>query len=211
MRVVTNTFFGLGGLLDPATEMGLVKRPEDFGQTLGVWGLSPGPYMVLPLLGPSTVRDTAGTVLDRATAPSVLPPTTNGKVAVTGVELVDTRTRLLSAGALLDQVALDRYSFLRDAYLAQRRDAVYDGAPPMDTFEDDGAALPGFWRGCGTCACSRACACKSPGRTGASLCGVVIWPLKPLQHRVTPRHKPRVNPHRLAGVMAGPAPRARGA
>ena len=145
MRVVTNSIFGLAGLLDPATEMGLIKRPEDFGQTLGRWGVGAGPYLVLPLLGPSTTRDTAGLVLDRSVAPSSLPPTTNGQFAVAGVEVVDTRARLLSAGNLLDQVALDRYSFLRDAYLAQRRDSIYDGAPPMDTFDEDpgdGTAKP---------------------------------------------------------------------
>jgi phospholipid-binding lipoprotein MlaA len=137
MRVVANTFFGLGGLLDPATEMGLVKRPEDFGQTLGRWGLATGPYLVLPLIGPSTVRDAGGFLVDRQVSPSTLPPTAGGQYSVLAIELVDTRARLLSAGKLLDQVALDKYSFLRDAYLAQRRDALYDGAPPMETFEDD--------------------------------------------------------------------------
>jgi phospholipid-binding lipoprotein MlaA len=142
MRVVANTFFGLGGLLDPATEMGLVKRPEDFGQTLGRWGLASGPYLVLPLLGPSTLRDTAGLLLDRQVSPSSLPPTAGGQYSVLAVEVIDIRARLLSAGKLLDQVALDKYSFLRDAYLAQRRDALYDGAPPMDTFEDDPGDAP---------------------------------------------------------------------
>ncbi len=137
MRVVANTFFGLGGLLDPATEMGLIKRPEDFGQTLGRWGLGAGPYLVLPMVGPSTLRDTAGFLLDRTVSPSSLPPTAGGQYSVLAVELVDTRTKLLPAGKLLDQVALDKYSFLRDAYLAQRRDAVYDGAPPQEAFDED--------------------------------------------------------------------------
>jgi phospholipid-binding lipoprotein MlaA len=137
MRVVANSFFGLGGLLDPATEMGLVKRPEDFGQTLGRWGLGNGPYLVLPLVGPSTLRDTAGFLADRTVSPSSLPPTAGGQYSVLAVELVDGRAKVLSATKLLDQVALDRYSFLRDAYLAQRRDALYDGAPPMETFDED--------------------------------------------------------------------------
>jgi phospholipid-binding lipoprotein MlaA len=137
MRVVANSFFGLGGLLDPATEMGLVKRPEDFGQTLGRWGIGNGPYLVLPLVGPSTLRDTAGFLADRTVSPSSLPPTAGGQYSVLAVELVDGRARVLSATKLLDQVALDRYSFLRDAYLAQRRDAVYDGAPPLETFDED--------------------------------------------------------------------------
>jgi phospholipid-binding lipoprotein MlaA len=135
--VITNTFFGLGGLLDPATEMGLVRRSEDFGQTLGRWGIGAGPYMVLPVIGPSSVRDAVGFGVDRVGSPSSLPPTANGQYSVLAVDLVDTRTKLLSAGKLLDQVALDRYSFLRDAYLAQRRDAVYDGAPPLETFDED--------------------------------------------------------------------------
>jgi phospholipid-binding lipoprotein MlaA len=137
MRVVANSFFGLGGLLDPATEMGLVKRPEDFGQTLGRWGMGSGPYVVPPFVGPSTVRDSAGFLADRTVSPSSLPPTAGGQYSVLAVELVDGRAKVLSATKLLDQVALDRYSFLRDAYLAQRRDAVYDGAPPMETFDED--------------------------------------------------------------------------
>lgn len=135
MRVLSNTLFGLGGLLDPATEMGLTRRAEDFGQTLGTWGFPTGPYLVLPLLGPSTVRDTAGLVVDRQAAPSTLPDTSTGKTAVAAVEIVNLRTNLLSAGDLVDQVALDRYSFVRDAYLASRRNAVYDGAPPPDAFD----------------------------------------------------------------------------
>jgi phospholipid-binding lipoprotein MlaA len=138
MRVLTNTFFGLGGLLDPATEMGLTRRSEDFGQTLGVWGLTPGPYMVLPFLGPSTVRDTGGFVVDRAVAsPSRLAETDAAGYGVTGLELVNTRANLLSTTQLLGEVALDRYSFVRDAYLSRRLDQVYDGAPPLETFEDE--------------------------------------------------------------------------
>lgn len=138
MRVLTNTVFGLGGLLDPATEMKLTRRSEDFGQTLGKWGVGDGPYLVLPLLGPSTVRDTAGLVLDRAVAPSTLPDASAGRYAVTALELVNTRSKLLDSGTLVDRVALDKYSFFRDAYLSRRRDALYDGAPPMETFEDEG-------------------------------------------------------------------------
>ena len=142
MRVLTNSTIGLGGLLDPAAEMGLSRRSEDFGQTLGRWGLGNGPYLVLPLLGPSTLRDAGGLVADIMVSPSSLPTTDGARAAVTAVDLVHTRARLLSAGNLLDQVALDRYSFLRDAYLSQRRDALYDGAPPMETFEDDVSDTP---------------------------------------------------------------------
>ncbi len=137
MRVLTNTVFGLGGLLDPATEAGLTRRSEDFGQTLGKWGLPQGPYFVLPLLGPSTVRDSVGTLVDRQASPSQLPGADADRYAVTALELVNLRTNLLSAGTLIDQVALDKYSFIRDGYLSRRRDALYDGAPPMENFEDE--------------------------------------------------------------------------
>ena len=142
MRVLTNTILGAGGLMDPASEMGLTRHSEDFGQTLGRWGLPNGPFVVLPLLGPSTVRDTAGLLLDRQAAPSTLPDSNTGSYAVLATELVNTRANLLSTGALVDQVALDKYAFIRDAYLSRRRDALYDGAPPMETFEDDGADAP---------------------------------------------------------------------
>jgi phospholipid-binding lipoprotein MlaA len=142
MRVLTNTFFGLGGLLDPATEMGLTKRSEDFGQTLGRWGVGNGPFVVLPLLGPSTVRDTAGFVVDRQAGPTRLTDSTAVKYEVTGLQLVNVRASLLSTGALVDQVSLDKYSFIRDAYLARRRDDLYDGAPPMETFQDEPPDAP---------------------------------------------------------------------
>jgi phospholipid-binding lipoprotein MlaA len=137
MRVLTNTFFGLGGLLDPATEMGLVKRSEDFGQTLGRWGVGNGPFVVLPLLGPSTVRDTAGFVVDRQAGATNITDVTAQKYEILALQLVSGRANLLSTGTLIDQVALDRYSFIRDAYLARRRDELYDGAPPMETFQDE--------------------------------------------------------------------------
>lgn len=136
MRVLTNTLFGLGGLLDPATEMGLVRRSEDFGQTLGRWGLPTGPYLVLPFLGPSSVRDGAGLLADRQASPSTLPDREVARYGVTTLEVVHQRALLLGTTALVDQVALDRYSFLRDGYLARRRDQVYDGAPPLEALED---------------------------------------------------------------------------
>ncbi len=142
MRVLTNTLFGLGGVLDPATEIGLTRRSEDFGQTLGRWGVGQGPFLVLPFLGPSTIRDTAGLVADRQTSASKLPDTEAGRYGMTALELVSLRANLLSTTRLLDDVALDRYSFVRDAYLARRLDALYDGAPPMEDFEDDAAEAP---------------------------------------------------------------------
>jgi phospholipid-binding lipoprotein MlaA len=133
LRVGVNTVFGLAGLLDPASEMGLERQSEDFGQTLGRWGLGPGPYLVLPLLGPSTVRDTAGLPLDMA-ATSLSQLTDQEARAAWGsaLRVVDTRANLLSATRLLDEIALDRYSFLRNAYLARRRNLVWDGNPPEE-------------------------------------------------------------------------------
>jgi phospholipid-binding lipoprotein MlaA len=137
-RVLTNTTFGLGGVLDPATEMGLQRRPEDFGQTLGVWGFPNGPFVMLPLLGPSTVRDTTGLLADRQVSASSLAASGGDQAAITALEVISLRASLLDAGRLLDQVALDRYSFLRDSYLQRRLDAVYDGAPPfVDEFADE--------------------------------------------------------------------------
>lgn len=136
MRVLSNTVFGLGGLLDPATEMRLLRRSEDFGQTLGVWGLAPGPYLVLPLLGPSSLRDAAGVPLDRYASAASVYFDVNAWTA-SALELVNVRAELLATTRLVGEVALDKYSFVRDGYLARRRDLVYDGAPPLPKFEDD--------------------------------------------------------------------------
>ena len=137
MRVLTNTIFGLGGLLDPASEMGLVRRSEDFGQTLGRWGVGTGPYLMLPLLGPSTVRDGSALLLDRRAAPSALGNTDAATYSIAALEAVNLRASLLGATQLLDDVALDKYTFLRQAFLARRLDVVHDGAPPLEKFDDD--------------------------------------------------------------------------
>jgi phospholipid-binding lipoprotein MlaA len=139
MRVLTNTLFGLGGLLDPATEMKLERRSEDFGQTLGTWGFASGPYLVLPLIGPSTVRDTAGFIADRRASYTGLVDADVAAYALSGLELISIRTSLLGTTALIDQVALDKYAFVRDGYIASRRNAQFDGAPPLDAFDDEPA------------------------------------------------------------------------
>lgn len=141
MRVLTNTLFGLGGLLDPATEARLPRRSEDFGQTLGVWGLPPGPYLVLPLLGPSSVRDAAGLPLDRYATRTTVYVDAEAWM-LTALQLVNVRSELLATTQLLSDVSLDRYSFIRDGYLSRRLDQVYDGAPPMEVFEDIGDDPP---------------------------------------------------------------------
>ncbi|MFN7727465.1 MAG: VacJ family lipoprotein [Rubrivivax sp.] len=142
MRVLVNTSFGLGGLLDPATEMRLERRSEDFGQTLGRWGVGTGPFLMLPLLGPSNLRDGLAWPVDRLGSPSTLKSLDDAALVITGLELLNTRTNLLQTTQLLDQVALDRYSFIRDAYQQRRLDQVYDGAPPMEDFADEPAEAP---------------------------------------------------------------------
>ncbi len=137
VRVTTNTVFGLGGLFDLASDAGLERQSEDFGQTLGKWGIGPGPYLVLPFLGASSLRDAAGLPLDRQAS---LPEVVHGgsyRWGLTSLELVHSRSDLLSASGLLDQVAFDKYSFVRDSYLARRRSLVFDGNPPEEPEEDE--------------------------------------------------------------------------
>jgi phospholipid-binding lipoprotein MlaA len=136
-RVIFNTTLGLGGVLDPATEMRLPRRSEDFGQTLGRWGLGNGPYLVLPLLGPSSLRDTGGFVVDRSVSPTSNLSSDAERYGLATLELLQARTELLGTTGLIDQVALDKYSFVRDAYLARRLDQVWDGAPPLESFDDE--------------------------------------------------------------------------
>ena len=136
MRVMVNTVFGMGGFLDPASEMGLLSHREDFGQTLGVWGVPAGPYLVLPVFGASTVRDAAALPLDKAaTSPGPLFNDSATTIGLTGLNLVNTRAELLGASRLLGDVALDPYAFLRDAYLARRRNLVWDGDPPDEPID----------------------------------------------------------------------------
>ena len=126
-RVTTNTLWGVGGIFDVATELKIPKHKEDFGQTLGVWGLGAGPYVVLPLFGPSSVRDTAGLVVDLQG--NLVSQASNVPVrnSLSGLRLVDARAGLLSAGDLLDQAALDKYAFIRDAYLQRRQSLIGNG------------------------------------------------------------------------------------
>jgi phospholipid-binding lipoprotein MlaA len=131
MRVVTNSIFGLAGFLDIAEEAGLSRQTEDFGQTLGAWGVQSGPYMMLPLLGPSTLRDTAALPVDMKVSPSAIAfKEVRDQNGATVLSIINTRTKLLNAGKVLDDVALDKYILLRDAYLSRRRSQVYDGDPP---------------------------------------------------------------------------------
>jgi len=137
MRVAVNTTFGLGGLLDIGTEAGLYKHSEDFGQTLGKWGVRSGPYVVLPLFGSSTLRDTAAMPLDIEADPWHFTRPMRWRIAGSVVRVVDRRAALLDASNLLEEAALDRYVFVRDAYLQRRQSKVYDGEPPESAYEFD--------------------------------------------------------------------------
>lgn len=135
MRLNVNTVFGLGGLLDIASEAGISRHSEDFGQTLGYWGVPAGPYVVLPLFGPSTVRDTAALPVDRWGNPLGEVGDIPVRNSLTVLGLVDTRARLLGVSQLLEQAALDPYSFMRDSHLQRRAIEVRDGAPGGETEE----------------------------------------------------------------------------
>lgn len=137
-RVLINSTIGALGLGDPASEMGLIKTNEDFGQTFGRWGIGPGPYFVLPLLGPSTVRDTIGTVADFSFDPigSVFEQGA-GRNIVYGLIAIDRRKDLLDAQDTIEALSFDRYSGVRDAWLARRRSLVYDGEPPPPKIKED--------------------------------------------------------------------------
>jgi len=118
-RLLLNTTLGIGGLFDPATAAGLEKNDRDFGQTLGKWGLKPGPYVVIPFLGPSDVRDTFGRVADTYSTPRTYIRNTYWRYGVWLLDKVDERARYLDASQLVDQ-AYDPYAFLRNAYLQNR-------------------------------------------------------------------------------------------
>jgi phospholipid-binding lipoprotein MlaA len=137
MRFAFNSTIGIFGLHDVASDMGIEKRNEDFGQTLGRWGAPPGPYLVLPILSSSTVRDGAGLVLDYYVDPvSDFRPirVRNSSIVLRGV---NTRADLLDASRILEQAALDKYVFQRDAYLQRRRSLVYDGRAPREREPED--------------------------------------------------------------------------
>jgi phospholipid-binding lipoprotein MlaA len=137
-RVVLNTTLGLYGVADIATDLGFERRREDFGQTLGVWGFEPGPYLVLPFFGPSSVRDAVGVAVDSSYDPVWHAPERHRhRNLAYGLRLIDTRSMLLSGDHILEAAALDPYSLLREGYLQRRRSLVYDGNPPPKDYDDD--------------------------------------------------------------------------
>ncbi len=140
-RVVVNTTLGVLGLFDVATPMGLDKRNEDFGQTLGTWGVASGPYLVLPLLGPSTLRDGLSRIPEsRSTAYSRTIDDVATRNTLTALNIISIRAQLLATTKTLDEASLDKYQFLRDAFLQWRLHQVYDGNVPQavrDKLEED--------------------------------------------------------------------------
>ena len=127
-RVAVNTLFGVAGLADVATKLGLPKHQEDFGQTLGVWGVKPGPYVMLPLFGPSTMRDALAKPLDLYADPLNLSTSADVEYSLRAMRLVDDRARLLPTTDMIEKVALDPYQFVRDAHFQQREARVNDAS-----------------------------------------------------------------------------------
>jgi phospholipid-binding lipoprotein MlaA len=120
MRFAVNSTFGLAGVLDVATEAGLEKNSQDFGKTLGKWGMGTGAYVVWPVFGPSSVRDSLALPVDWQASPSVVFDDGRKKVLITSLNLINTRANFLRAGEMLEGIALDKYTFYRDAYLQRR-------------------------------------------------------------------------------------------
>ena len=144
-RFLMNSTFGLLGWVDFVGRRGLPKHDEDLGQTLGYWGIGPGPYLVLPFLGPSTVRDGIGMFGDHRLSVYELLDNDTAYYGTYVVDAVHTRADLLGASNVLEAAALDRYTFLRDAYLQRRLNQVYDGHPPKskdDELDDEPDAKP---------------------------------------------------------------------
>jgi phospholipid-binding lipoprotein MlaA len=139
MRVVVNTTMGLGGLIDLATPGGIEKNNEDFGQTFGVWGIPSGPYVVLPFFGPSSVRDTFGTIADLETDYLFKYINDIGlRNSITALRVVNARNTYYEAGDLLDGAAIDKYSFMRDAYIQRREYQIKEGR------EDEEPQMPPY-------------------------------------------------------------------
>lgn len=139
LRFVVNSTIGLGGLFDMAAPMGLPQHDEDFGQTLGVWGVNAGSYLFVPLLGPSTYRDAPGIPVSIFSnlllyAGTVASTAIVGPVAVLSV--IDKRARLSGPMRIRDQAALDPYLFVREGFLQQRKHLIYDGTPPPESYDD---------------------------------------------------------------------------
>lgn len=140
-RFVINSTFGIAGFIDLASMDKIEKRKEDFGQTLGHWGVGSGAYLVLPFLGPSSIRDTTGLIVDTATSDPITYTRNIGEIRLNNqlraAQFIDKRTELLIVNDLIDEAALDPYAFMRDAYLQKRANQVRDGLAPNKPINDD--------------------------------------------------------------------------
>lgn len=136
-RILVNTTVGFYGLVDVASVVGLNKHHEDFGQTLGRWGVGSGPYLVLPILGPSSLRDGVGDYVDSHLGVATRVKQVDARNQLLAADLLNRRAKLLDRESVLNEAMIDRYSFIRDAYLQRRRSLVYDGSPPREKFEDE--------------------------------------------------------------------------
>lgn len=131
-RVLLNTTIGIGGIFDLATPLGIERGNEDVGQALGYWGIGAGPYLVLPFLGPSNVRDLAGRAVDSQSDPLGYVSSVPVRNSLTGLRVIDTRVGLFPVEALANQAALDRYTFTRSAYTQRRESLIRDGKAPKE-------------------------------------------------------------------------------
>lgn len=129
-RVLVNTTIGIAGLIDVGSEFGLEKHSEDFGQTLGVWGVGDGPYLFWPIIGPRTARDTVGVAVDMYVDPVLNIDEVDVRNTLNGVRFIDLRASMLPADKVVEQAAFDKYNYIRDAYLQNRRSEIHDGNPP---------------------------------------------------------------------------------
>ncbi len=136
-RVLVNTTIGIGGVFDVASEMGLEKHAEDFGQTLGAWGVGDGPYFYWPLIGPRTTRDTFGWAVDSYADPVRYVDDVPLRNSLFGIRFIDLRASLLPTDKVVEQAAFDKYSYIRDAYLQNRRSKIADGRAPIEGRGDD--------------------------------------------------------------------------
>jgi phospholipid-binding lipoprotein MlaA len=136
-RIGINSTIGVLGFIDVAGMWDIRKRDEDFGQTLGYWGLETGPYLVLPLLGPSNIRDASSLIVDSFMDPITYVRPIDTRNGLMIMEAIDIRADLLSASKVFEEAALDPYLFIRDAYLQRRESQVHDGEPPLDPYVDN--------------------------------------------------------------------------
>jgi phospholipid-binding lipoprotein MlaA len=132
LRVGVNSTFGMAGFVDVATSMALDRHNEDLGQTLGVWGVPDGAYLVLPFFGPSNVRDAVALPADQYVTPARTLLEPRDAMGMRLLQITSARAQALEATGLLSDVALDKYAFVRDAYLQRRRNLIYNGEPPED-------------------------------------------------------------------------------